>query len=305
MDIDDTLIFPIDIVMYSCTGSRRRFTDVASDQAGFSQTNVVWQRTLRAFELGIVPRPISQWERIASLFEVVDGRATGFLLKDPTDSIVASGEGFMRPLSPAGLPLGTPGFGFGVPTYRLLKRYTFLTRTKDSDIAKPQPGSFALKRGAAAVTIGAGAGNAAVDASTGWVTFVEDALSTVNVVTVGATTVVELNASIGLSVGQRLWLQGLGGADAALLNNSSHEITAVAGAEYTLSTVTTGATITAGGTGRKYPQASEALTWTGSFYVPVAFEADEIDWQMLTASPDEDARLIQSPSVRLIEVRVP
>jgi uncharacterized protein (TIGR02217 family) len=305
MDIDDSLIFPIDIVAYACQGTRRRRTDVATNQAGFSKANIVWQRTLRVYDVGSVPRPIAQWERIAALFEVVDGRGTGFLLKDPTDSVVAASEGFLRPVTHSGASIGTAGYGFGVPTYRLLKRYTFLSRFKDSDISKPQPGNVSLKRGGAPVTLGAAAGNAAINASTGWVTFVANAQQNVVGVTTGTSTDVELASSVGLMVGDRLWLQDMTGTGAQLLNGASHLITAIDDATYTLDVDTTGSLLNAAGTGRAYPQDSSSLTWTGSFYVPVAFESDEINWQMLTAHPDEDGRLIQSPSIRLEEQRVP
>jgi uncharacterized protein (TIGR02217 family) len=305
MNILYDLMFPSGIISVACQGKRRRRTDLATDQAGFEQTNIVWQRSLREYEIGLCARPVPQFEAIINVHEIAGGRANAFPFRDPVDSRVAAGEGFLRPVTVAHLPVGTSGFGFGVPTYRMLKRYTSGSRSKDSDVSLPETGTVVLTRGGAPVTIGASAGNAAIDYQTGFVTFVADATGTVVDVTVGATTVVELNASIGLSVGQRLWLQGLGGADAALLNNSSHEITAVAGAEYTLSTATTGATISATGTGLKYPQSSEALRWTGSFFIPVRFDDDDLDWQIASGSPDEDVRLVMTPSIRLVEIRVP
>ncbi|MCY1379391.1 hypothetical protein D9M69_671060 [compost metagenome] len=110
------------------------------------------------------------------------------------------------------------------------------------------------------------------------------------------------SAIAGFVVGGRLWLQDLLGADSVLLNNRSHEITNIAGSVYTLATNTAGKTITAGGTGKKYPQPDETLTWSGGFYVPVQFANDAMDWDL--ARPGKYAeRLIDGPTVPLIEIR--
>ena len=58
----------------------------------------------------------------------------------------------------------------------------------------------------------------------------------------------------------------------------------------------------ASGLAYKYPQATEALTWDGGFYVPVQFANDEIDWD-LVRSGAYDTRLMAGPSVTLLEVR--
>lgn len=48
--------------------------------------------------------------------------------------------------------------------------------------------------------------------------------------------------------------------------------------------------------------AAAALAWSGSFYVPVHFMSDEIDWDMVAAGA-ADTRLLAGPSVVLMEVR--
>lgn len=298
----DDLIFPTDIIARAVRGRRERRTEIATTQAGVEQRRAMTARTRRLYEIGHVARKVPEFERVLAVHETAEGRRWGFLLADPTDSIVAGTEGVLRPLSASGTPVGAAGFGFGVPTYRLAKRYTVQSYSRDVDVHKPQTGTVALSRGASPVTIGVSAGNAALDVTTGNVTFVADAQANVNSVTPGATTSVTLASALsGLGVGDRLWLQGLGGADASRLNDASHEITNVATATYTLATDTTGATITASGTGRKYPQASEALAWTGRYYVPVRFDADELEWEIVTGGP-EDQRYVQCPSILLVEV---
>ena len=56
-----------------------------------------------------------------------------------------------------------------------------------------------------------------------------------------------------------------------------------------------------GGTAAKYPQATEALTWSGRLYVPVHFANDVIDWN-LVAGGSEEGRFYAGPSVMLEEV---
>ena len=68
----------------------------------------------------------------------------------------------------------------------------------------------------------------------------------------------------------------------------------VSPASYTLDTTTGSLTI---------PSAPSAatLTWSGNFYVPVNFQSDEIDWDLVRGGP-YDGRLVAGPSVVLLEV---
>lgn len=68
----------------------------------------------------------------------------------------------------------------------------------------------------------------------------------------------------------------------------------VAGANYTLNTVTGRLTIPSA-------PAAATLTWSGSFYVPVHFASDDIDWELVRSGPME-ARLMAGPSVTVMEV---
>ena len=119
-----------------------------------------------------------------------------------------------------------------------------------------------------------------MDYTTGIVTFVADAFSNASSITPGATTQVVLASNLGLVAGKLLWLDNFAGADAALVNNKAHTINSIAGGgpyTFTLATDTSGKTITIGaGVGRKYPQASDALTWSGQFDVPCRFDTDQM-----------------------------
>ena len=122
-------------------------------------------------------------------------------------------------------------------------------------------------------------------------------------ITVGATTTVVLASNPGtLIAGQLLYLSGFTGAGAALVNDRAHTINSVSGAgpfTFVLATVTTGATITLGsGLGRRFPQAADALTWSGQFDVPVRFDIDQM------AVSIEAFQLYTWGQIPLIEIRV-
>lgn len=306
----DDVIFPDSIIAVAARGKKTFATEIGTNAGGYENRNATRSLPKRQYEVGLVARTAAQWAQIDALHDVVFGAAYGFLLKDPTNNSATATTGLMRPL-PAALTgtLGTAGLGYGVPSYRLLKRNTFLARTSDRDVRKPISSTVGLLRNGGAVTIGASAGNAAIDAVNGNVTFVADSSSTVTAVAVGATTNVTLTAALpGLIVGGRLYLSGLTGTVAGTLNNLSFAVTAITGGGlniYTLTVVTTGLAWTSGGSGYKYPQPTDNLTWSGNFYVPVRFESDDLDWSMVTGSPSTDSRLIEGPSVVLLEVPVP
>lgn len=303
--IYNDVILPDRIMRAGVRGKNIRKNRRASAENAQMKINVQWSKTLRQYQIGIVPLDLADWQLLEGLFEVTDAGAYGFLMQDPKDVIVDAAAGLLYPYTTA--LVGAIGLGYGVPVYKMYKRYTAIgsTRTRDRAITRPQL-TPTLKRGASTVVLGAGAGQAAINYDTGAVTFVADSSSTVTNVTVGATTQVTLTAALaGLAIGGRLYLSGLTGSGAGTLNGASHAITNITGGSlnvYHLSTVTTGLTITAAGSGYKYPQASEALTWGGRFYVPVHFANDEIDWSLVRPGP-EDSRLMTGPSVILNEVR--
>ena len=295
------------VIMAGVRGRNKRSNTRAMDGGGFAKVNINWARTLREFEVGTVPMLPADWLEIEALFECTDGGAYGLLMKDPKDHQTKAGEGLLMPWNTAtGQAVGAIGLGYGVPTYRLHKRYTYGARTTDRLITRPIA-SPAVLRAAGAVTVGAGAGQIAHDLTTGTVTFVADASQAISSVTVGASTVLTFANGSGIiaamSVGQRVYITGITGTAATTLNGLSHAITAKDAGLFTLtiSTATTGLTATAG-TAYKYPQASESLTWTGSFYVPVHFASDDLDWDILRSGP-ADTRIIAGPSVTLLEVR--
>lgn len=300
------VIFPRQIVEVGVRGMNRRRNERTENQAGFVQVTVLWSRTLREFVIGMVPLTVEQWATVEGLHEVTEGGAFGMLILDPKDSLVTAAQGRLQGFAGSQL-VGTNGFGYGVPVYRLFKRYSAYgtTRTHDRRITRPMA-TPAITRGGSPVTVGSGAGNISINLDTGTVTFVADASQAIQSITVGSTTVLNFSNGTGivaaLSVGQRVYLSGITGTAATTLNGLSHEVINVGATSLTIAITTTGLTAT-GGTAAKYPQASEALAWSGGFYVPVHFRDDSIDWEIVRGGPSESGRLLAGPSVVLVEIR--
>lgn len=298
------VVVPQSLIAAGVTGRQVRRNTRVSAPNGRMRIIADQSRTIRQYEFGIVPLTLAQWQLIEGLYEVTDAGAFGMLMSDPKDNQCAIAEGLLYAYTTD--LIGTIGTGYGVPDYQLHKRYTVTgsSRTKDRIITRPVAAAPIL-RGGVAVTYGAGAGNVALDADTGRATFVADTSETVSSITVGASTVLNFAGGTpvvaAFSVGERVYLSGITGTAAAALNGLSHAITAKGASSLTISTSTAGLAVTAPGTAYKFPQESESLTWSGSFYVPVHFRDDSIDWDMVRGGP-YDTRLIAGPNVVLDEV---
>lgn len=297
------VVFPNSVLVDGLSGSLNRENTRTRNQAGFGSVNVVRDVTLRAWQVATQPMRLRDAEKLIAVLEVSDFGAYGILLEDPIDSLATQAQGALQG-SMAGVEFGAVGRGNGTPNYGFRKLYTPAgsTRTRARLLTRMK-GAPALQRNGVAVATGAAPGNVAISACPSYVTFMPDAARTVVALVVGATTQITLSSAIvGLAVGGRLWLQGVPGGNAGLVNGLSHEITAIAGATYTLAVNTVGKAITAGGQGHMYPQPNDTLTWSGRFYVPVQFRDDELNWQLDAGGPDP-ARLVSLPSTYLDEIR--
>lgn len=261
--------FP-DNISYGGTGGPNFSTDVVVVESGFEQRNVNWAAARHSYDVSHAARTQAEVEELIAFFRVAQGRAHSFRYKDELDYSATVANGL----------LGT-GVGTGLPTYQLYKKYTNSAGASTRKITRPVSGTLSAYRGASPITIGAGAGNIAIDNATGIVTFVADASSAATAITVGATTSVVLTTNPGtLVAGKKLYLSGFTGADAALLNGLAHNINSVSGTgpyTFVLATDTTAKTITLGsGNGYKYPQASDVLTAAFEFDVPCRFDIDQL-----------------------------
>ena len=300
----EDVIVPNSVILAGVVGQQIRQNTRTRNQGGYATVNVVNDVTRRAYQLGIAPMKVDAWQAIEGLYEITDAGAFGMLLEDPKDSSVTAAQGALQGYM-AGVESGVLGFGNGAPTYGIRKVYTAAGSSRKAARAVTRlKGAPAFLRGGSPVIIGVSAGNVAVSAGPSYVTFVADTTRSLTGMTLGATTTVTLSTAIpGLVLGGKLWLQGMTGADAALLNNLAHTITNIASNVYTLSVNTAGKTIASGSAAaHKYPQPDEALTWSGSYYVPVQFRDDNLEWELVTGGP-RDVRIVAGPSVYLDEIR--
>lgn len=223
---------------------------------------------------------------IRNFFRVCKGRTYGFRFRDVHD-YQDEGNGV----------LGTSGVGNGTPTYQMYKNYVLAPLTDQRLIAKPQVGTVAVLRNGSPVTAGGAPGNYSLDTTTGLVTFVADSQAAVTGWTPGSTTNFTV-ASVpsGWTVGKVLYFSGMSADTSGLVNNASWAITNIAGTTITIGANTTGKTLT-GGTAYLYPQAADALTWTGNFDTPVRFDTDAFEPQL-----NEDG-LVLFQTLTITEIR--
>jgi uncharacterized protein (TIGR02217 family) len=277
---------------YGAVGGPSFSTDIVATASGHEHRNANWSQARGSYDIGYT-RNQAQLNALIAFFRACHGRAYGFRYRDHTDYRVLLADGRIG----SAVGDGTPG------PHQLRKRYTSGSSTTDRDIRKPA-GTPAIYRGGVlqAVTT-----HYTLDTTTGLVTWEFDATSAATSITVGDTTTVVLAGNPGtLIAGESLYLRDFTGADAAQLNGLAHTINSVSGAgpyTFVLATNTSGKTITLGsGVGRKYPQASESLTWTGEFDVPVRFDADEIRATMLESGAAN--RMYSVASLGLMEIKV-
>jgi uncharacterized protein (TIGR02217 family) len=292
------------LISFGARGGPGFQTDVVSVRAGYESRNGNWSQTRHRYEIGLVPRVESEFNLIRNHFMAVRGRLDGFRYKDWADFEVTTANGYMVALHGTE-QVGTGGVGYGTPTAQLSKLYQAGANYYLRDIRKPVVGTLILYRGGSPVTAGVGAGQYAIDTTTGVVTIVADQSRGISSHTVGATHVFTLASAFSpnLAIGGRIYVTGVTGTAATLLNGKSHAVTNVSSAVITTSTVTTGLTAS-GGTAYFYPQPTETYTFSCEFDVPVRFDVDQFDAVILDRQGAQGELIIELPSVPIIEIRV-
>jgi uncharacterized protein (TIGR02217 family) len=283
---------------FGTTGGPAFSTDIVETRGGFESRNRNWAAARFKYELGLVPRLLSEYLAIKSAFMVCGGRADTFLFKDSTDYSATTTNGKLRGVFDDGFV--SNGAGYGIATYELSKTYAFASATYYRPIT--QPSSPVVYRNAVAVTVGASPGNIAV--SGGDVTFVADQTRSITTHTPGAThqLVVASAFSPNFAIGGRIWLRGITGTAATTLNDKSHAITGVVGDTITISTNTTGLTATTGDADF-FPQPTDTLTWAGDFNLKVRFDMDELLPPIIDRNGAGGELIVHVQSCPIIEVR--
>lgn len=260
-------------------------TNVVTAYSGRESRIANWSQGRIKFEVALRAQAPSDIDTVKSWFRAVKGRFNGFRIKDWTDYTATTSNGIFTFVS------------FGV--YQLAKLYVTGALSEMRVIQKPVAGSVAVYRNGNVLSAGV-----SLDTTTGLATFSPFAQANVTAVTVGASTQITLASALsGLAVGGLLYLSGLGGADAGLLNGQQFTVSAIAGAMYTLSVNTSGKTITPStGMGSMYVQPADVLTWAGQFDVPVRFDTDEMQAQIIDKGT---AGLVAEwASIQMIEIRL-
>ena len=294
MSFFETPRFPPELSYYAAGGPAHA-TQVVEVASGYEKRNVLWSQARCHYDISGAMKDQGGKDAVIAFFRAAQGKAHGFRFRDWAD-YQDKGNGLLD-----------AGVGDGTPYYQMNKAYIqglTATRkiTKPLTVGAGAGVALVFNRNGSAMTAGASAGNYAIDTTTGVLTMVADNSSGSSAITPGATTSVVLAANPGgLVAGKLLYLGGFSGADAALVNGIAHPINSVSGSgpyTFVLATVTTGKTITVGsGTGYKYPQTSDTMTWTGEFDVPVRFDTDVLQGY-------QDTGLYAWGSVPLVELRL-
>ena len=304
----ETPRFP-DEIAYWAKGGPMYNTTIVTVNSGYEFSNVNWQQSRGRWDVSPGMQDSTRVPTAIAFFRTVKGRGYGFRFKDFNDfDANVGGTGILSDLLTATTNTGN---GNGTPTLQLFKNYASGAFTENRAIRKPVAASpaVAIFKGGVLQTPGVGAGQYALDTTTGQVTFVAYASSAASAITPGVNTSVTLAANPNsLIAGQKLYLTGFTGADAALVNSLAHTILGVSGAGpyvFTLSTNTAGKTITVGaGAGAAYPQPADVMTWTGQFDVPCRFDTDRMVGGPTGSMDGGGGGLYQWDGISITEIRV-
>jgi uncharacterized protein (TIGR02217 family) len=290
----ETPRFP-DNVSLGASGGPGYLTDIVTVNSGAESRNQNWTQARAAYEVSHAARLPTEYTVLRDFFRSVKGRTHGFRFKDHLDYTVTTANGVLG-----------AGVGTGLPTYQLGKNYASGALTETRSISKPVSGTVAVYRGAVLQTAGSGAGQYALSTTTGIVTYVADATQTITSISCGATTVVNVTSALtGAASPKYVYLANIIGTAGAYLNGSAWQIASVLGTAITLTATanTTGLSATGGsGNAYMYPQASDALTWSGEFDVPCRFDTDQMRGTISNKSGGQ--YVVDWDSIPIVEIRV-
>jgi len=299
MAFNETASLP-DCIALGAIGGPMFSTDIIVVRAGYESRNANWSQSRRRYDIQTGVKTKTDFQSVADVFHAVGGRLDGFRFKDWADFEATVSNGFLYATDGTS-SYGTAGTGYGMPVLQLVKAYTAGSSTHLREIRKPIA-PIVIYRGGTPATAGVGAGNYALDLTTGLVTFVADQSRSIISHTPTASHNFDVSSAFSpnLTGGQRVYITGVTGTAATLLNGLSHNVVTAVGATISISVNTTGLTAS-GGTAFIYPQSTDTLTWSGEFDVPVRFDSDEL--QAVIQDKTGDGTLLMTAPVQLIEIR--
>jgi uncharacterized protein (TIGR02217 family) len=248
--------------------------------SGFKQVNVIRSAPLLRFGFSRNGLTQIQHDELREFFNAVKGSGYQFRVKDHSDYSVTSDNGYLQPFELEAF-VGASGVGYGTPKLIAQKVYTAGSLSTYRDLVKLLGTPIVYKNGSP-LTVGVAAGNYAINVNNGQVTLVADQTRSINSHVTGSDHQIVLASAFSpnFSVGQRVYITACTGADAATLNDQSHELTGVSGSTLTLATDTTGLTISAG-VASMFPQASDTMRIACEFDVWCRFTSDEASFEII------------------------
>jgi uncharacterized protein (TIGR02217 family) len=276
------LEFPACLAM-GAVGTPEWRTAIAENQGGYEQRNQVWSYSKHSYDVSTAVKARSDYYLALEHFNEVRGRLNSFPFKDFLDFEVTEDNGALVYVSPGIFQLG--------------KRYGSVNPYLRK-ITRPIVGS--VLRDGSPVTAGAGAGQYTLGAL-GLITFQPDQTRTISAHTVGATHQFDLASAFSPNVapGSVIYVSGVTGSAAALLNAVPLTVTAVAADLVNVNVNTTG--LTASGGTAAWRVAAGELSWEGEFRVPVRYGMDRLPGQVVNSNGRE--LFVQATSITLMEVR--
>jgi uncharacterized protein (TIGR02217 family) len=259
----ETPRFPDDISS-GVVGGPEYSTTVIVVRSGFEQRNSNWSQSRGRWDASHAVRTRAQMEVLFAFFRSVKGKAHGFRFKDWIDYQVAKADGV----------LGT-GVGNGGSTYQIGKLYAAGALSEIRAIRKPVAGTVVGYRNDTPLTVGAGAGQIAIDTTTGLITFQPDVTKTIDANVVKAvdanvaktiTGITQANPGVvtatghTFTTGDRITHSGIVGM--TQLNGVTATVTVIDANTYSLGIDTTAYTAySSGGTATRYGIAQTNPVW--------------------------------------------
>lgn len=259
------------LIIYGTDGGAEYSTDIVTLNSGFEQRNQNWINGRGQWNLGDRVVVQSEADTLNAFFRARKGRAIGFRFKDWLD-YQDGGSGILATTSTSNTPTN-PGTGNGNSVYQMYKSYLSGGAYDYRQIRKPVAGTVKVYRNGTLATAGGANGNYAIDTTTGLITWVNDLVVSITNITQATNGVVTTATAHGLTTGWQVMMSGVAGM--VEVNGILHTVSVLTSTTFSIENTTTYHAYTSGGSVQKFPQTSDALTWTGEFDVPVRFDTDK------------------------------
>jgi len=263
-------------------------TTIVVNGGGWERRNVYWSAARGRWQLGDRTVNRAETEYLSGFFRQRRGRAVGFRFKDWAD---------WKTVDEA---LAAPD---GTPAGQLIKTYGMGADEYVRKITKPVAGSVSFMRN------GASYAGVTVDSKTGAVVFVSLESHGIGYtgVTLGNPTVIETDhaSAITYSPGDLVYVDGIAGT--VELNGAAWAVTAIDTNANTISLDVDSTSFTpwtGGGSIDKYPQPTDAITWSGEFDVPVRFDTDRLQLEFIAYRESDGEALYTLSGLPIVELRL-